>query len=98
MSETQVRSTDKSLKPLEPRRPTIVGIGASAGGLQALKKFFGAVPSNSGLAYVVVIHLASDRESHLANLLQPYATIPVTQVMETTPLELNQIYVIPPDK
>src|SRR5205823_10895885 len=42
-------------------------------------------------------HLASDRESHLADLLQPYTPIPVAQVTETTLLELNQVYVIPPD-
>lgn len=79
------------------RRPTIVGIGASAGGLQALQQFFAAVPANSGLAYVVVIHLASAHESHLADLLQPYASLPVTQVRETTPLERNHVYVIPPN-
>src|SRR5437762_2824210 len=97
MNEQQAPSADQALQPAESRRPTIVGIGASAGGLQALKQFFAAVSPNSGLAYVVVIHLASDRESHLADLLQPYTPIPVAQVTETTLLELNQVYVIPPD-
>ena len=97
MSEPQVRSPEQSAESHDSRRPTIVGIGASAGGLQALKHFFAAVPPDSGLAYVVVIHLASDRESHLADLLQPHAAIPVTQVTETTLLGLNQVYVIPPD-
>src|SRR3712207_971604 len=96
MSEHPSRPAEQSLKPPDPRRPTIAGIGASAGGLQALKEFFAAVPPDSGLAYVVVMHLAADRESHLADLLQPHAPIPVTQVTETTPLELNQVYVIPP--
>ena len=97
MSEREAPSTEQALKPLEPQRPTIVGIGASAGGLVALKQFFSAVPPDSGLSYVVVIHLASDRESHLADLLQPNSSIPVRQVTETTLLELNQAYVIPPD-
>lgn len=97
MNELEARSTQPRVEPPDRRRPTIVGIGASAGGLQALKQFFAAVPEDSGLAYVVVIHLASDRESHLADLLQPHAPIPVAQVTETTPLELNQVYVIPPD-
>lgn len=78
-------------------RPTIVGIGASAGGLLALQRFFDAVPADSGLAYVVVIHLASAHESHLADLLQPHANMPVTQVTEMTQLEPNHVYVIPPN-
>ena len=75
---------------------TIVGIGASAGGLAALRTFFSHVPEDSGLAYVVVVHLAPDHESLLADLLQPHVKIPVQQVTETIPLEANQVYVIPP--
>lgn len=97
MSEAQAEAAEESVKSGDSQRPTIVGVGASAGGLQALKQFFAAVPADSGLAYVVVIHLASDRESHLADLLQPQVPIPVRQVTETTLLELNQVYVIPPD-
>ena len=97
MTDTQAASAGESLRSHEDKRPTIVGIGASAGGLQALKEFFAAAPPDSGLAWVVVIHLASDRESHLADLLQPLAHMPVTQVTEMTPLEPNHVYVIPPD-
>lgn len=76
--------------------PMVVGIGASAGGLAALKELFAHVPKNSGLAYVVIIHLSPDSESRLADVLQPHAAIPVRQVTETTPLEPDQVYVIPP--
>jgi two-component system, chemotaxis family, CheB/CheR fusion protein len=75
---------------------TVVGIGASAGGLAALKQFFSHVPDDSGLAYVVVVHLSPDRESHLADLLQPHVRMPVQQVTETLPLEKDHVYVIPP--
>ena len=75
---------------------TIVGIGASAGGLAALKTFFAHVPEDSGLAYVIVVHLAPDQESHLADLLQAYVNMPVRQVTETMPVEANCVYVIPP--
>jgi two-component system, chemotaxis family, CheB/CheR fusion protein len=81
-----------------PRTPTVVGIGASAGALQALKQFFAGVQPDSGLAYVVVIHLASEQESFLADLLQPHAPIPVTQVTEFTPVEPDRVYVIPPGR
>lgn len=75
---------------------TIVGIGASAGGLAALKTFFAHVPEDSGLAFVVVVHLDPDHESHLADLLQPHVNMPIQQVQETIPLQPNQVYVIPP--
>ncbi len=97
MTETQATPAAKQSAAPDRKRPTIVGIGASAGGLQALKQFFDAVPADAGLPWVVVIHLASHRESHLADLLQPRSPIPVTQVTETTPLEPNHAYVIPPD-
>ena len=98
MSEHQTGADEAFVRSVEQqRRPTVVGIGASAGGLQALKQFMAAVPRDSGLAYVVVMHLPSDRESHLADLLQPHASIPVTQVADNTALEPNHAYIIPPD-
>ncbi len=77
--------------------PTVVGIGASAGGLAALKTFFSHVPGDGGLTFVVVVHLSPDHKSHLAELLQPHVHFPVQQVTETTALEPNRMYVIPPN-
>jgi two-component system, chemotaxis family, CheB/CheR fusion protein len=79
------------------KKPTVIGIGASAGGLAALKKFMEHVPDNSGLSFVVVVHLSPKHESHLAELLQPHVRFPVEQVAETTPLQPNHVYVIPPN-
>lgn len=75
----------------------LVGIGASAGGLAALKEFFKHVPTDSGFAFVVVVHLAPDYKSHLAELLQPHVSMPVIQVNQTLSLEPNHVYVIPPN-
>jgi two-component system, chemotaxis family, CheB/CheR fusion protein len=75
---------------------TIVGIGASAGGLKALQHFFGAVPTNSGMAYVVIMHLDPERESRIPALLQDRTAVPVTQVTGTTTVERDHVYVIPP--
>jgi two-component system CheB/CheR fusion protein len=82
--------------PSKPE-PTVVGIGASAGGLAALKVFLEHVPMDSGLTFVVVVHLSPDHESHLAELLQPHVRFPVEQVSRTTRLEPNHAYIIPPN-
>ncbi|HUF11583.1 MAG TPA: chemotaxis protein CheB [Longimicrobiales bacterium] len=74
----------------------IVGIGASAGGLKALQAFFEAVTVDSGLAYVVIMHLDPERKSRIAALLQDRTRVPVTMVTGTTQVEANHIYVIPP--
>jgi two-component system CheB/CheR fusion protein len=92
----------KGFKPMNPEPPskpdpTVVGIGASAGGLAALKKFLDNVPHDSGLAFVVVVHLSPDHESHLAELLQPHVRFPVEQVNQTTIIQPNHVYIIPPN-
>ena len=79
-----------------PRGPTVVAIGASAGGLAALETLFTHTPGDTGLAYVVVVHLSPEHRSHLAELLQTHAKMPVAQVTETVELEPNRVYVIPP--
>ncbi|HUF00632.1 MAG TPA: chemotaxis protein CheB [Anaerolineales bacterium] len=88
--------------PTEPtNRPqalTIVGIGASAGGLAALSAFFNALPADPGMAFVVVTHLHPEHESYMAELLQKYTTMPVQQVMGRVKVEPNHVYVIPPNR
>lgn len=77
--------------------PAVVGIGASAGGLEALRRFFDGIPTDSGMAFVVVVHLSPEHESHLAALLQPHSRIPIRQVDQTVVLEADHGYVIPPN-
>ncbi|ATW23530.1 chemotaxis protein CheB [Candidatus Formimonas warabiya] len=76
----------------------IIGIGASAGGLEALTAFLGNVPQNSGLAFVVVQHLDPTHNGILVELLQRAATMKVVQVKENTPIQPDCVYVIPPGK
>ena len=87
----------KSESSIAKTEPTVIGVGASAGGLAALKTFLAHVPDDSGFAIVVVVHLSPDHESHLAELLQPNLRLPVQQVSDTVPLEPNHVYVIPPN-
>jgi two-component system CheB/CheR fusion protein len=78
--------------------PPIVGIGASAGGVKALQSFFEALPDKPNAAFVVVVHLDPEFRSQLADILAARTTMPVTQVDETTKLENNCVYVIPPNR
>jgi len=83
--------------PIKDGAPPVVGIGASAGGVQALQTFFESLPADLGLAYVVILHLAPDRESELGHILSMRTSMPVTSVDKPQPLEANHVYVIPPD-
>src|SRR5262245_20737632 len=75
----------------------VVGIGASAGGLGALRTLFSRMPPKPGFACVVIVHLSPEHESHLVELLQPYTPMPVQQVTRTMALEPDHVYVIPPN-
>jgi two-component system, chemotaxis family, CheB/CheR fusion protein len=87
-----------NLNPSQNDEITVVGIGASAGGLKALRAFFEALPSKTGMAYVVITHLHPEHESHLAELLQRSTAMPVQQVNGLVPAEKDHVYVIPPDR
>jgi two-component system CheB/CheR fusion protein len=82
-----------------PRIP-VVGIGASAGGIDALRQLFTALPSDLGVAYVVVVHLAPDYESELAAILGRSTPMSVVEVKDHQHLDLspNCVYVIAPDR
>ena len=74
----------------------VVGIGASAGGLEALLRFFENTPSDAGMAFVVILHLSPEHESSAADILQRATGMPVAQVTQPTPVEADHVYVIPP--
>ena len=82
-----------------PRVP-VCGIGASAGGVEALQQFFRVLPSDLGLAYIVVMHLAPDRHSDLPAIISRWTTMPVVQVADDDrkPLASDHVYVIAPDR
>lgn len=75
----------------------VVGLGASAGGLQALRRFLERMPPDSGMAFVVVLHLSPNHESNAASILQTATAMPVSQVEPRTPIEANHVYVVPPN-
>ncbi len=76
---------------------TIVGIGASAGGLEAFKTFFAQMPVDSGMAFVLVQHLAPQHDSLLAELIGRSTTMPVAEAFDGELVVADHVYVIPPD-
>ncbi len=65
----------------------VVGIGASAGGLQAIKLFFENMPHDNGMAFVIILHLSPDHQSIADKIIQESTRMPVLQVTETVPIE-----------
>jgi two-component system CheB/CheR fusion protein len=78
--------------------PIIVGIGASAGGVQALQTLFDALPDGTGASFVVIVHLDPQAHSDLPNILASRTRMPVMQVQTREELKPNHVYVIPPDR
>ncbi|MEO8341446.1 MAG: chemotaxis protein CheB, partial [Nitrospirota bacterium] len=72
-------------------------LGASAGGLEAFEKFFKHMPSDAGIGFVVVQHLAPDHDSALTELVARYTKMPVEQARDRTKVLPNQVYIIPPN-
>lgn len=75
----------------------VVGIGASAGGLKVLQDFFDHIPENSGLAFVVIVHLAPKKTSAMESLLASHTKMEVKQIGGSTKIQPNHIYIIPPN-
>ncbi len=83
---------------LNAHRCLVVGMGASAGGIEAFSQFFDAMPDDSGAAFVVVLHLDPTRESQMAKVLAAHTKMAVMQVQDQMPILPNHVYVIAPDR
>ena len=108
-TNSQIRNTDKMSAgstesmnninaPSNAEQFPIVGIGASAGGLEALEQFFSNVPVDCGIAFVVVQHLDPDHKGIMRELLQRITEMQVFTVTDRLKLKPNCVYVIPPNK
>ncbi|HYG21812.1 MAG TPA: chemotaxis protein CheB [Verrucomicrobiae bacterium] len=76
----------------------IVGVGASAGGLEAFSKLLENLPTDTGMAFVLVQHLDPSHASSLTHLLSPATSMLVRDIQDATVVEANHVYVIPPDR
>jgi two-component system CheB/CheR fusion protein len=83
------------MKKVQPE--FIVGIGGSAGALNAYKALLDAMPLDTGMAFVIISHMNPTAHSQLAKILQRYTAMSVTVAFEAMPILANHVYVIPPD-
>ena len=98
----RLTSREVERQPVEQNRSKektflIVGIGASAGGLEAFTKLLEHLPPHTGMAFVLVQHLAPAKDSILAELLSKATSMPVREVQDGMPVEPDHVYVIPPN-
>src|SRR5580704_9356902 len=104
MTTTEARSESAGRRPgrnvaspsPRSRKFLVVGLGASAGGLEALYKLFDALPCDTGMAFILVLHLDPTHESMMVGLLAGHTPMPVTEAANGTRIEPNHVYVIPP--
>ncbi|MFM9940781.1 MAG: chemotaxis protein CheB [Hyphomicrobiaceae bacterium] len=75
---------------------TVVGVGASAGGLDACRQLLAALPAGHGMAFILILHLDPTHDSLMADLLANHTTMTVRQVTDGMPIERDHFYVIPP--
>jgi two-component system CheB/CheR fusion protein len=99
-SRKQQSAESNGVAPPVPEHPdcAVVGVGASAGGLDAFKHFFIATRADTGMAFVLIQHLDPTHESLTAELLGKHTRMSVVQVVDEMRIEPNHVYVIPPNK
>ena len=88
----------KSTDPPSSNAFPVVGVGASAGGLETFKRLIKAIPESGGMAFILVQHLEPTHESMLPEILQKSTLIPVTEITDNVHVQPNHIYIIPSNK
>lgn len=99
MNEEQPESVTQCSETTPCDRPSlVVGIGASAGGLEALERLFRAMPPDTGMAFVVIQHLSPDFKSLMDELLERFTRMAAIPVQDSLEVRANTIYLLPPRK
>src|SRR5258706_5540827 len=86
------------LSPDEGLPFSIVAVGASAGGIEAFQNFLAALPADTGMAFVLMLHLDPKHQSALAEILARATSMTVREIQNDMPVEANHVYVMPPGK
>ncbi|MDH5561548.1 MAG: PAS domain-containing protein [Deltaproteobacteria bacterium] len=101
-SKKRVKKSPSEKSKIKPDKKSssfaIVGIGASAGGLEAYEEFFTKMPPDSGMAFVLIMHLDPKRKSIICDLISNYTSMKVSEVKNGVKVRPNCVYTIPPNK
>jgi len=96
--KSDVRATSPVKSAEDKKSFPIVGIGASAGGLETLKVFFSSMPADADIAFVVIQHLSPRHKSIMSSLLEKHTRMPVREIQDGMDISPNCVYLNPPDK
>lgn len=96
MKNTKVNPSAETVQEKISEQSRIIAVGASAGGLEALKRFFKNIPANDKNAYVVIQHLSPDYKSMMGELLKKNTNLPIIQISDQMEVKSGHIYLIPP--
>jgi len=96
MKSTKETSTVETVNENNVDQPRIIAVGASAGGLEALKAFFKKIPASDKNAYVVIQHLSPDYKSMMGELLKKNTNLPIVQIKDQMEVKHGHVYLIPP--
>jgi two-component system CheB/CheR fusion protein len=96
-ADNKIKKTSSNTRISKAKFP-IVGMGGSAGSFAAFEKFFNHMPADSGMAFVVIMHLSPDHKGNLAQLFQKFTAMPVIEANDGAPIEANKVFIIPPNK
>jgi two-component system CheB/CheR fusion protein len=92
------KSSTSSVKQVKRKSFPIVGIGGSAGAFPSFEKFFNHLPADSGMAFVLVLHLDPNHKGQVAEIIKNYTAMPVIEASDGVEIEPDKVYVIPPNK
>ena len=95
-AQQRPRDPPASVSETRPAAFGVVGVGASAGGLEACRRFLAAVPASPGMAFILVQHLDPTHESMMVELLSSATEMPVVQAQDGMRLRADHFYIIPP--
>jgi two-component system CheB/CheR fusion protein len=99
----ELKTTDKKsevavIKTVKTKSFPIIGIGGSAGSFQSFEKFFTHLPADSGMAFVLILHLDPHHKGQVSELIQNYTVMPVVEAHDGLVVEPDHVYIIPPNK
>jgi two-component system CheB/CheR fusion protein len=96
--EVVAKKTDTSRKNKKDKTFPIVGLGGSAGSFSSFEKFFTHMPADSGMAFVIIMHLHPDHKGQLTDMIKRFTAMPVLEATDGLQVKQDHIYVIPPNK